>query len=42
MNDSARRVLLEVAPPSIDDDDIAVTAASSDGTTFRAKVEDSL
>jgi hypothetical protein len=40
MNDSAWRALLEVAL-SIDDEDITVTAASSDGTTLRIKVENS-
>jgi Integrase zinc binding domain len=39
MNDSARRALLEDTPPSKDNDDITVTAASSDGTTLRTKVE---
>jgi hypothetical protein len=42
MNDSAQNALPEVALPSIDDNDITVTAASSDSTTLRAKVEDSL
>jgi hypothetical protein len=41
MNDSAQRVLPEETPPS-EDDDIAVTAASSDGTTLRTKVESSM
>jgi RNase H-like domain found in reverse transcriptase len=38
MNDSAQRALPEEMPPS-EDDDIAVTAASSDGTTLKTKVE---
>jgi hypothetical protein len=41
MNDSAQQVLLEGTPPSEDDDDIAVTAAGSDRTTLRTKVESS-
>ena len=41
MNNSAQRVLPEETPPSTDDD-IAVTAASSDGTTLRTKVESSV
>jgi Integrase zinc binding domain len=39
MNDSAQQALPEGTPPSEDDDDIAVTATSSDGTTLRTKVE---
>jgi Integrase zinc binding domain len=42
MNNSAQRALPEDMPPSKDDDDIAVTAASSDGTTLRTKVEGSM
>jgi hypothetical protein len=42
MNDSAWRALLEETPPSIDDNNIGVTAASSDGTTLRTKVESSM
>jgi hypothetical protein len=42
MNDSAQRALPEETPLLIDDGDIAVTAASSDGTTLRTKVENSV
>jgi hypothetical protein len=42
MNNGAQRALLEFAPPSLDDEDITVTAASSDGTTLRTKVENSM
>jgi hypothetical protein len=42
MNNRAQRALPEVTPPSIDDDGIAVTEASSDSTTLRTKVEDSV
>jgi hypothetical protein len=41
MIDSTRRALPEVALPSIDDKDNVVTA-SSDGTTLRTKVENSM
>jgi RNase H-like domain found in reverse transcriptase len=37
MNDSTRRVLPEIAPPLIDDEDIMGTAASSDGTTLNRR-----
>jgi hypothetical protein len=42
MNDSAKGVLPEETLLSKDDDNIAVTAASSDGTTMRTKVESSM
>jgi hypothetical protein len=42
LNDSAQRALPKNVPPSIDDDDIVVSVTSGDGTTLRAKVEDSL
>jgi hypothetical protein len=41
MNDSTRRVLPEETPPLKDNDNITVTAASSDGTTLRTKIESS-
>jgi hypothetical protein len=39
MNDSAQRALPEDTPLSKDNDDIAVTAASSDSMTLRTKVK---
>jgi RNase H-like domain found in reverse transcriptase len=42
MNDSAQQALLEETPLLEDNDDIAVMAASSDGTTLRAKLESSM
>jgi hypothetical protein len=42
MNDSAQRALPEEMPPSEDDNDSAVTAASSNGMTLRTKVESSM
>jgi hypothetical protein len=42
VNDSTWRALPEETLPSIDDDNIVVTAASSDGTTLRTKVESSV
>jgi hypothetical protein len=42
MNDSAQQALPDGMPPSEDDDDIAVTAASGDSTTLRTKVESSM
>jgi hypothetical protein len=42
MNNSNRRALPKRTLPSIDDEDIVVTAASSDGTTLRTKVENSV
>jgi Integrase zinc binding domain len=42
MNNSAQRALPEDMLPSKDDDDIAVTAASSDSMTLRTKVESSM
>jgi hypothetical protein len=42
MNDSVQRALPEAAPPSIDDKDIAVTAASSDSKTLRTMVENGM
>jgi Integrase zinc binding domain len=42
MNNSAQRALPEDAPLSTDNNDIAITAASSDGTTLRTKVEGSM
>jgi hypothetical protein len=42
MNDSAQQALPEGTLPSEDDDDIAVTAASGDGTTLRTRVESNM
>src|SRR3981189_3089446 len=42
LNDSAQQGLPVGTPPSEDDDDIAVTAASGDGTTLRTEVESSM
>jgi hypothetical protein len=42
MNNSPEQALPEETPRSEDDDDIAVTAASSDGTTLRTKVKGSM
>jgi hypothetical protein len=42
MNDSTLRALPKDVLPSIDDNDIVVTAASSDSTTLRARVEESM
>jgi hypothetical protein len=42
MNDSAQQALPEGTPPSEDNNDIAVTAASGDGTTLRTKVKSSM
>jgi RNase H-like domain found in reverse transcriptase len=42
MNDNAQCVLPEETPPSNDNDDITVTAASSDGMTSRTKAESSM